>query len=54
MNDVVAHYDELVRYFATWPDGQTWGKAKPGKYGKVVYCIRPVDQPRPKDPAISP
>ena len=51
MNDVVAHYDELVRHFATWPDGQTWGEAKPVGDMKAVYCVRPVGQPRPKDPA---
>lgn len=51
MNDIVAHYDELVQYFATWPDGQTWGEAKPGEYDRVIYCVRPVGQPRPKDPA---
>lgn len=51
MNDVIVHYDELVRHFATWPDGQAWGEARPGRYDRVMYCVRPVGRPRPQAPA---
>jgi hypothetical protein len=42
LNDLVVHYDELVRYFSTWPDGKRRGELKAVAGPRTVYCATPV------------
>jgi hypothetical protein len=51
VNDLVAHYDELVRYFATWPDETTWGRLDEPAGIRRAYCRttlakRPLPPPK--------
>jgi hypothetical protein len=41
-NDVVAHYDELVRFFASWPDQKRWGMMISPSGMRTAYCVSPV------------
>jgi len=51
VNDLVSHYDELVRYFATWPDEKRWGRLDKPSGHRKAYCrmttpgIRPIPPP---------
>ena len=45
VNDVVAHDDELVRYFSTWPDEKTWGRLDNPSGRKLAYCRVPAPGP---------
>jgi hypothetical protein len=38
VNDLVAHYDELVRYFDTWPDDRSWGRMDDPSGTRRAYC----------------
>ena len=42
LNDVVSHYDDLVRYFSTWPDAKNWGKLKKRPGMRTAYCASPA------------
>jgi hypothetical protein len=42
LNDVVSHYDELVRYFSTWPDGKTWRELEKRPGTRTAYCVSPA------------
>jgi hypothetical protein len=42
LNDVVTHYDELVRYFSTWPSGKTWRELEKRPGMRTAYCVSPT------------
>lgn len=42
LNDVVSHYDELVRYFSTWPNEKTWAELKRRPGMRTAYFASPA------------
>lgn len=51
LNDVVSHYDELVRCFSTWPDGKPWGELETREGKRTKYCVSPAGAGRVAPPA---
>ena len=47
VNDIVAHYDELVRFFATWPDETRWGILDMPSGTRLAYCRVAVSRSGP-------
>jgi hypothetical protein len=50
VNDLVANYDELVRYFTTWPDEQHWGRCDEPSGRRKAYCRMASPSKRPIPP----
>jgi hypothetical protein len=42
LNDVVTHYDELVKHLSTWPDEKHWGELPKRPDMQTVYCVSPA------------
>lgn len=47
LQDLVDHYDVLVKFFETWPDDRNWAVVPGSSDPLRVYCRTSVDQSRP-------
>jgi hypothetical protein len=50
VNDIVTHYDELVRFFSTWPDEKVWGRLDEPSGMRRAYCRMTTPGKRPIPP----
>ena len=54
LNDVVSHYDELVRFFSTSPGWKTWRELERWQGKRTAYRVRPIGSGSYTPPSIFP